>query len=111
MFRENNTCNFHLFALVYSCLFLLSFDSFTWFISVSEVLHDLKLFFFFNLKQAMKCVILGLILAELIFEGKLVFVSSLTNVVSFLVCHLLVALEWGSQEVPHPPKLPYWQEN
>ena len=51
----------------------------------------------------MKCVILGLILAELIFEGKLVFVSSLTNVVSFLVCHLLVALEWGSQEVPHPP--------
>lgn len=57
--------------------------------------------FFFNLKQAMKCVILGLILAELICEGKLVFVSSLTNVVSFLVCHLLVALEWGSEEVPH----------
>ena len=59
----------------------------------------------------MKCVNLGLILAELIFEGKLLFVSTLINVVSFLVCHLLVALEWGSQEVPHPPKLPYWQEN
>lgn len=59
----------------------------------------------FYLKQAMKCVNLGqiqLILAELIFERKLAFVSTLINV-SFLVCHLLVALEWGSQEVPHPP--------
>ena len=62
--------------------------------------------FLIILKQAMKCVNLGLILAELIFEGKLLFVSTLINVVSFLVCHLLVALE-----VPHPPKLPYWQEN
>ena len=29
------------------------------------------------------------------------FQSRLINVVSFLVCHLLVALEWGSEEVPH----------
>lgn len=57
-------------------------------------------FFFFNLKQAMKCVNLGLILAELIFEGKLLFVSTLINVVSFLVCHLLGCTRMGISRSP-----------
>lgn len=62
----------------------------------------------------MKCVNLGqnaVNPGRINFDRKLIFVSTLINVVSFLVCHLLVALEWGSQEVLHPAKLPYWQEN